>query len=226
MSKLLKKGLLIAVEGIDGAGKTTLVKNLKSYYENKGFPCSKFKEPTEGYYGQQIRALAQYGRESVSPEEEMNLFLEDRKENKLQNLEPAIKRKELVFLDRYYFSSIAYQGARGLDPNFIKTKNEEIALRPDLVLILDCAVIIGLSRIKNLRNEIPNHFEQEELLEKARRIFKRMEAMYIQEIDASRTEDLVFQHAKSILDTLISAFLIKNQFDLFEGEKNIEFNNN
>jgi dTMP kinase len=225
MASLLKKGLLIAIEGIDGAGKTTLVKNLQSYYENKGFPCSRFKEPTDGYYGQKIRELAKHGRDSVTVEEEMNLFLEDRKENRKQNLEPSINRNEIVFLDRYYFSSIAYQGARGLDANFIKNENEKIAIRPDLVIILDCAVIVGLSRIRNFRNEIPNHFEQEELLEKARQIFNRMEAMYIQKIDASRTENEVFAHAKSILDTLISAYLIKNQFDLFDQNK-VLFNQN
>jgi dTMP kinase len=219
MSKLLKKGLLIAVEGIDGAGKTTLVKNLQSYYENKGFSCSRFKEPTDGMYGQKIRELAQNGRHSVTPEEEMRLFLEDRKENRIQNLEPALKKKEIVFLDRYYFSSIAYQGARGLDLNYITEENKKIAVQPDLVFILDCAVVVGLSRIQNFRNEIPNHFEQEELLEKARQIFNRMESMYIQKINASRTEIEVFNHAKSILDTLISAFLLKTQFDLFDQSK-------
>jgi dTMP kinase len=225
MTALLKKGLLIAIEGIDGAGKTTLVKNLQYFYENKGFPCSRFKEPTDGKYGQKIRELANYGRQSVTAEDEMKLFLEDRKENRTLNLEPAIKRKEIVFLDRYYFSSIAYQGARGLDANFIKEENEKIAIRPDLVIILDCAVIVGLSRIQNFRNEIPNHFEQEDMLEKARQIFNRMEAMYIQKIDASRTENEVFMHAKSFLDTLISAYLIKNQFDLFDQSKAVYSHN-
>ena len=91
--------------------------------------------------------------------------------------------------------------------------------------MLDCAVIVGLSRIQNIRNEVPNHFEQEELLEKARRLFNRMESMYIQKIDASRTEVEVFQHSKSILDILISAYLVKSQFDLFEQDNQIYSNN-
>ena len=97
MTYSLKKGWLIAIEGIDGAGKTTLVNNLQSYYENKDYKCSKFKEPTDGQYGKKIKELALYGRDSYTAMDEMLLFLEDRKENRRNNLEPSLKRKEIVF---------------------------------------------------------------------------------------------------------------------------------
>lgn len=225
----LKRGMLIAIEGIDGAGKTTLVNKLVFHYREQGYSCVKFKEPTDGKYGQQIKQLADQGRDSVSPEEEMYLFLKDREENRIKNIEPALSNNKLVILDRYYFSSVAYQGSRGLDPNYIRKKNEEIAIKPDLVIVLDCAARVGLSRIRNLRNETPNHFEKEDLLEKARRIFKSQKEAYIQEIDASEDIDSVFLHARSIVEVIIKPLSkeLTNQPDLFGSyDENIKFNVN
>lgn len=217
---VLNRGVLIAIEGIDGAGKTTMVTRLKDYFSRKQFQVSNFKEPTDGQYGQEIKRLAREGRENITPEEEMKLFLEDRKENREKNIEPALERKEIVIMDRYYFSSVAYQGARGLDKNYIYKENEKVARRPDIVIILDCAVTIGLKRIEFQRGDKPNHFEKEELLEKARRIFKAMEKPYIQEIDSSRPEDEVFENIKNIVSGILVPFTqeITDQPDLFTVE--------
>ena len=134
---LLKKGILIAVEGIDGAGKTTQVRRLKDHFSRIGLSVVTYKEPTDGNYGQLIRKLAKDGRDNVTPEDEMELFLKDRKEDCNINIKPSLEKNKLVLMDRYYFSSIAYQGSRGLDVNHIWNKNEKIAIIPDLVIILD-----------------------------------------------------------------------------------------
>lgn len=214
---ILNNGVLIAIEGIDGAGKTTVVKRLTDHFSRLQYRVSTFKEPTEGHYGQLIKKLAKDGREGISVEEEMNLFLLDRKENCEKNVKPALDRNEIVFMDRYYYSSIAYQGARGLDKNKILIENEKIAIRPDLVLILDSKVSTGLNRIKYRRGEIPNHFEKEEHLEKVREIFQSMEAPYIQFIDSSRPEEQVFEHAMHIVTGILIPFTreIPGQRDLF-----------
>ena len=59
----LERGILIAIEGIDGAGKTTLVNKLEFHYTSKGYDCVKYKEPTDGKYGQQIKHLSSYRSE-------------------------------------------------------------------------------------------------------------------------------------------------------------------
>jgi len=214
---VLSKGVLIALEGIDGAGKTTMVSRLKEHFTRLHYKVSTFKEPTNGKFGQKIRKLSDGGREDTTPIGEMELFLFDRKENCEKNVKPALDRNELVIMDRYYYSSIAYQGSRGLDLRLIQKENEKIAIKPDIVIILDCAVNIGLARIEFIRGDIPNHFEKEEHLEKARTIFNQMQAPYIQIIDSSLTEDRVFEHVKHIVTGILIPFSreISDQPDLF-----------
>lgn len=213
----LNKGILIALEGIDGAGKTTQTINLRNYFQSKGFNVVNFKEPTDGIYGQKIRQLAIHGRHTITPEKELELFIKDRIEDCTNNIRPSLEKKKLIFMDRYYFSNIAYQGALGLNINDILQRNEEIAVIPDLVIILDVVVKIGLSRIKQNRQEDHNHFEGEEYLEKVGNIFKGMKAPFVQIIDGSRDEDTVFKNVRNITQDIIAPYvsLDKRQVDLF-----------
>lgn len=202
----LSKGILVAIEGIDGAGKTTQINLLKTYFEQLGLIVSVFKEPTTGKYGRIIRQLAISGRHVVTPERELDIFILDRIDNCKNNIKPALDRHELVIMDRYYFSNIAYQGALGIDRNIILRKNENVAIIPDLVVILDVAVKVGLSRIRINRNEKPNHFEEECYLEKVRKIYREMEAPYIQLIDSSEDINTLFRHLKNVLESIILPF--------------------
>ena len=128
-------------------------------------------EPTNGKYGEKIRDLAKNGRNKTTPEEEMNLFFEDRKEDVEINIKPNLKNKSIVIMDRYYFSSVAYQGARGLNPDYVEKKNEEIAPLPDVLIILDITPQITVKRIIATRKDGPNHFEQSKCLETVRELF-------------------------------------------------------
>jgi dTMP kinase len=212
----LQKGILIAIEGIDGAGKTTQTLMLRDHFARLGYKVSTFKEPTEGFYGQQIKNLAINGR-TKSPEEELELFIKDRIEDCNVNILPALKRNELVLIDRYYFSSVAYQGALGLDQEYILRRNEEIAIKPDLVIILDCAVRIGLSRIQNFRQEEHNHFEKEDYLEKVREIFQKMKSSYIQVVNSCSDADEVFKNTRNIVEDIIAPHSshVVDQLNLF-----------
>ncbi len=172
--KNLNKGFLIVFEGIDGAGKTTQAKLLFDRLNVKGFDVVLTKEPTDSVYGQKIRTLAKEGRGSVSAEYEYNLFLSDRRIHVEQVIKPALAQKRVVILDRYYYSSIAYQGALGLDPQSIKSENELFAPVPEIVIILDVPPRVGLRRIEKSRNEQPNLFEQEENLTRVRALFDDM----------------------------------------------------
>jgi dTMP kinase len=99
----LKHGVLIAIEGIDGAGKTTQSKLLVKKLVKEGYPAVCFHEPTEGKWGLKIKDLAKNGRHKTSPEEEMNFFYQDRIEDVKKNIRPALKDKKTIIMDRYYF---------------------------------------------------------------------------------------------------------------------------
>ncbi|MBN2244466.1 MAG: dTMP kinase, partial [Candidatus Aminicenantes bacterium] len=108
----LKKGILIVFEGIDGAGKTTQAEALMERLQKRGLRVLFLREPSEGKWGRLIRQKAAQ-EDSLSPEEELDLFQKDRQENVRLNLKPALREKKIVLLDRYYFSTMAYQGAKG-----------------------------------------------------------------------------------------------------------------
>jgi dTMP kinase len=171
--KCLSKGILVAIEGIDGAGKTTQAKLLVEKLESKGYPVISLHEPTNSVWGQKIRELARSNRDKMSAEEELNLFVQDRIEDVEKNINPALEANKVVVMDRYYFSSIAYQGARGLDLEDIEQRNKKIAPVPDLLIILDVKPSVSLQRIHNNRADGPNEFEKDIHLEKSRKIFNQ-----------------------------------------------------
>jgi dTMP kinase len=165
----LKKGLLIVFEGIDGAGKSTQARLLLRKLRAIGCEVVSFREPTRGKWGRAIKRMAKTAG-SLTPKEELDLFVRDRRENVRKNLKPALAAKKVVILDRYYFSTIAYQGAKGIDPVYIRRLNERFAVKPDLVFILDIAAGRGLGRIRK-RKRKDLLFERERYLARVRRIF-------------------------------------------------------
>lgn len=193
---LLKKGVLIVFEGIDGAGKTTQAEILLTKLKKKGFDVVYFQEPSRGKWGSIIKEKALLP-DSLTPEEELELFQRDRKENVKRNLKPALKKK-VVILDRYYFSTVAYQGAKGIDPEWIKSSNEKFAIKPDLVFILDIEAKKGLKRIED-RKRKDKLFEREEYLVKVREIFKGFKGENIFHIDGTRPEEEVSRKIEKIV---------------------------
>lgn len=164
------KGKLIVFEGIDGVGKSTHAKLLRDFLTSKGHSVQLLKEPTGGQFGQEIKALALEGR-NLDAEKEYALFMLDRWENVQNNILPALNRGDIVILDRYYFSTMAYQGALGLSTSRIREENEEFAPIPNLVILLELSVDKALKRISDTRKEKANHFETEDYLKKVKSIF-------------------------------------------------------
>ncbi|MFW6124398.1 MAG: dTMP kinase [Acidobacteriota bacterium] len=204
--KKLKRGYLIVLEGIDGCGKTTQAKRLVDQLQDKGFDTVFFKEPSDGPWGKLIKEKADH-RDGLTPEQEFVLFQKDREENVKRNIEPALKKKQVVILDRYYFSTMAYQSAKGIDINEIKRKNEQIAVPPDLVIILDIDARSGLDRIKG-RKKKDMLFERENYLREVGKIFRGLSGENIIHLDARDNIEKLFSKIEGIVMGRIEDLII------------------
>lgn len=201
--KRLNKGLFLVLEGIDGAGKTCQIARLKNRLEELGYEVASSREPTESPYGMRIREIARSGRAGIAPEEEVELFVCDREIDVKSNILPVLESGGIVVLDRYYYSNIAYQGALGLEPNWIRSKNYGFP-EPDLVLLLDLDPEQGIERIRGGRNEENNQgYEQLDFLKKVRQNYQAMRDPVIRRIDASRSEEFVFQQIWEEVEELL-----------------------
>lgn len=164
--------MFIVLEGIDGTGKSTQTRMLAEYLRQQGHEVIVSREPTDGPWGTQLRQSATTGRLSI--EEELELFLKDRRQHVDELIRPALDAGKVVILDRYYFSTMAYQGARGVDPEEIRRRNEAFAPVPDVLIILDLDLDTALERI-GARGDTANEFEQRDSLQKCRDIFRSLE---------------------------------------------------
>ncbi len=205
-----KKGLLIVFEGTDGTGKSTQLQLLYNILHDKGYPVIATREPTDGKYGRKIRELY-INRKNYSHEEELELFLADRREHVDKLLNPALKRGEIILCDRYFLSTAAYQGAIGFDPETILSRNS-FAPDPDLALLFQTPVNVGITRIISDRGDTLNDFEQNESLEKVAEIFSGIDRPYIKTIDATGSIESVHQAVMGHIATLFanSSFLPLN----------------
>ncbi|MEM1082712.1 MAG: dTMP kinase [Verrucomicrobiota bacterium] len=160
--------MFIVLEGIDGNGKSTQSRLLAEWFESQGRQVVTSREPTDGPWGTKLRQSAASGR--LSPEDELDYFLKDRRQHVDELIQPSLDQGKVVILDRYYFSTMAYQGVRGFDPQEIRRRNEAFAPVPDHLFILDIDVDTALSRIGS-RGDEANEFEQRESLQKCRETF-------------------------------------------------------
>lgn len=201
----VKKGILIVFEGIDGSGKSTQVQILQKILTEKKLDVVILSEPSLSPWGQKIRKKASLP-DSLTPEEELELFVKDRKDNVQKNLMPALAKNKIVLLDRYYFSTMAYQGAKGIDVERIRRINEQFAIPPDMVFILDVEAEKGLTRIQDRKNK-DLLFERRDFLVEVRKIFKSFQGENIFHIDSENTPDEISDHIASIVLKYINKFL-------------------
>lgn len=167
-------GLFLVFEGLDGSGKSTQCRLLGEALEQRGHTVVQTREPTHGPWGQKIRAMAQSGQR-VSPEEELAWFLHDRQEH-IQNLIlPSLAQGHVVIQDRYYPSTAAYQGSRGLDVDEILQQHQSFAPLPHRVFLLEIPPDEGLRRIQHSRGDTPDAFETLASLERCAAIFHCLE---------------------------------------------------
>ena len=147
------EGLFISFEGGEGSGKSTQAKLLKEWFENEGKSVILSREPGGTELGKGLRKiLLDNATGEISPRSEALLYAADRAHHVYSLIRPALERGDVVITDRYFDSSIAYQGAgRILSPNEVARINRWAteSLFPTLTIILDQPADIGLSRIKS-----------------------------------------------------------------------------
>ncbi len=197
-----KQGILIVFEGIDGTGKSTQLDLLAKSLKSQGHSVITTREPTNGTYGQKIRSLYE-NRGDVTKEEELELFLQDRREHVRTLLEPGLAKKNIILCDRYFLSTIAYQGAAGFDIIDIAKKNY-FAPKPNLAILFEMSPKVSIDRITNRRGDTLNDFEQEENLQKVAQIFDKLDFPYIRRIDANRPIESVHETIVSLVEDYLT----------------------
>jgi len=201
----MKKGFFIAFEGIDGTGKTTQLQLLAGFLRDRGYQVVTTREPTDSQYGRRIRDLYM-DRDSYTLEEELNLFIQDRRQHVRELIEPQLAAGNIVLTDRYYFSTAAYQGAAGMDEQEIFARNS-FAPEPDLVMLLTMDPQISIERIQQGRGEELNDFEQLDQLQKVASRFAAFDFPCIHRIDAGKKPSRVQERIQDI----VTAFLEDNE---------------
>jgi dTMP kinase len=187
----LPRGILVALEGIDGTGKSTQVRRLTAAFSAEGYDVLSLSEPTHSPWGRRLREAMTAGRRLLAPSQELDLFLQDRRYDVAAHIKPALAARKLVFMDRYYFSTMAYQGALGLDPETIRRLNEAFAPVPDLVFLLLVSPDRALERIRQGRGQTDDVFEREDDLRRVDGIFRTLQGPQIDPVAADQPIDAV-----------------------------------
>ena len=160
------KGRLITFEGTDGCGKTTQSKKLKNYLARKGYPVMLLREPGGEKIAERIRKiLLDYKNSKVTPLTELLLYNASRAQLVQQVITPALKRGKIVICDRFYDSTLAYQGyGRNLNKKMINYLNKisTKGVVPNLTILIDLSPVIALKR-KGKKKVAKDRLERENL---------------------------------------------------------------
>ena len=201
--------MFITFEGIEGSGKSSLIAQLKKYFKSSKLEAFFSKEPGGTDLGKEIRKILLNPKYSFDPTSELLLLLADRAEHVQKIIRPNLQKNKLIFCDRYLDSTFAYQGSgRNLDKKIIKEMFKVLDFPiPDLTILLDVPVQIGLSRARK-RNKL-DRFEKEDLNfhENVRRSYldlAKNDSKRIVIFDSSISEEELFKKAVNLIKSRIS----------------------
>lgn len=194
----MNRGRLVVFEGVDGCGKSTQLERLAAELRAAGRDPLVTKEPTDGPFGQRIRAMARSG-ERVAQEEELRWFVEDRREHVAAELRPALEAGRLILCDRYFLSTVAYQGARGFDPARLLAEAEAEFPLPDLALLFEVEPEVGLARVAARGGIAEPAFEDLAFLRRVAAVFRAIDRSYVERIDAARDVDAIAREVRERL---------------------------
>jgi len=204
-------GKFITVEGIEGVGKSTNITYVQQLLEANGIDVVLTREPGGTPLGEAIRALlldSQYT--GMDPVCELQLMFAARAEHLAKVIRPALEQGRWVLCDRFTDATYAYQGGgRGIDTGIISRLEQLVQgdFRPDLTLLLDVPVEVGLARANN--RSTPDRFEQEKVdfFERVRQAYLDMAREHDRRyrvIDASQPLESVQQQLTAVLQKMHS----------------------
>ncbi|MGE0581697.1 MAG: dTMP kinase [Steroidobacteraceae bacterium] len=172
------RGRFITLEGIEGAGKSTLASALRTAIEARGIAVQVTREPGGTPLAERLRALVlERGDEPLAPQAETLLMFAARRIHVDNLIRPALERGAWVLCDRYTDATRAYQGGgRGVPADFIESLARMVHpdVNPDLTLLLDVPVDLGLTRAA-ARRGVKDRFEAEDVA-----FFERVRARYLE----------------------------------------------
>lgn len=157
-------GVFVCIEGLDGSGKTTQAHLLVRRLREQGHSAVYTREPSRGRIGKFIKKNCLHAQKRGSSIVEALLFAADRIDHCQREIVPSLNGGKLVLSDRYVYSSLAYQGATGLDLGWIETLNAK-AVRPDLAIFIDSTPAVVMDRLKPKRSVMENLATQEKVRE-------------------------------------------------------------
>ena len=205
------QGKFIAIEGLDGAGKSTAIDFIKEFLDNKKSKTIYTREPGGTAIAENIRhlTLKKHESEEMHPDTELLLMYASRTQHIHGLIKPNLAKGINVISDRFYWSSIAYQGGgRELDLAKINSLNTNFitSCEPNLIIYLDIEPLVGLQRAKKV--DSPDRIEQAGLdfFIKTRQMFKQLvkESSTAIEIDASLPLEKIKKEIFQILTTHFS----------------------
>lgn len=210
--------LFITFEGVEGSGKTTQIRRLKTYLNRKGIPCMMTREPGGTFIGDQVRKiLLNPDHKNLDPLAELFLYEAARAQHIKEFIKPLLEKKGVILCDRFGDASVAYQGCgRRLGVRLVERLNRMATdgLRPDVTFLLDCPTDLGLKRAirrnEVLKQEKEGRFEREKIQfhNRVRRGYlalARKEPRRVKVIDTRQGEDKVFEEIRGIIDKIIGS---------------------
>ena len=175
---------------------STQTKLLQKRLEELGETTVILKEPTNEPHGQKLWDVLR-GKRKATNEEILHFFISDRNQHVEEKIQPALDNGTVVLMDRYYYSSMAYQVAGGLDLDYVRNKHN-FAPTPDIVLIFDLPVPTALERVRG--HSEADEFEKEEHLEKVRTAYLNLKVdPIVRIIDATRNPEEIFDEVWNLV---------------------------
>ena len=192
----VRRGVLIDLEGIDGCGKSTQAQLLAPRLRAAGHALVVLKEPTDGPHGSRLKEVRR-GERVADTEESLALFTADRRKHVADRIAPALERGEIVLMDRYYYSALAYQCAAGIPAERIRALNA-FAPAPALVLVFDLPVEQALERVHS--HSVADTFERADHLERVRAAYLALrDDPLVRILDATRPSEVIAEQAWTLV---------------------------
>lgn len=198
--------MLITFEGIEGSGKSTQANLLNEFLSGKGYKVTLTREPGWGHLGNLIRTIILEERELVlAPMAELFLFCADRAQHVKDFIVPRLKNGEIVICDRFYDSTVVYQGyGRKLDMRLVNkvAKASALDVAPAITFLLNLPVREGLARLKE-RGSITKMDEEpiefHEMIRQGYMLIARREPERIKSVNAARDITTVHEEIRALV---------------------------